>query len=174
MQLKETYEALNKFGKYLVQQSRSNLTRGNKNVSKALYNDLDYNIEVGKESFLFSFKMPEYGIYQDSGVSGTEKKYNTPFSYKSKMPPIKPLSDWAKARNIRLRDDKGRFQKGNYKTIGFLIARSIQKKGIKPSLFFTRPFEKAFKNLPKELIEAFALDTKEFLEYTLKDGKDKR
>ena len=72
MQLKETYEALNKFGKYLVQQSRSNLTRGNKNVSKALYNDLDYNIEVGKESFLFSFKMPEYGIYQDSGVSGTD------------------------------------------------------------------------------------------------------
>ena len=98
----------------------------------------------------------------------TEKKYNTPFSYKQKMPPIKPLADWAKFRNIRLRNEKGQFAKGSYQTIGYLIARSIQRKGIKPSLFFTKPFEAAFKNLPDDLIEAFALDIDDFMDFTLK------
>ena len=41
MQLKQTQEALNKFAKYVIQQSRSNLTKGKKNVSKELYNSLD-------------------------------------------------------------------------------------------------------------------------------------
>jgi ElaB/YqjD/DUF883 family membrane-anchored ribosome-binding protein len=40
MQLDETREALNKFAKYVVQQSRSNLTKSDKNVSKELYNSL--------------------------------------------------------------------------------------------------------------------------------------
>ena len=71
------------------------------------------------------------------------------------MPPVKPLSEWAKSKNIRLRDEKGKFKKGNYNTIGFLIARSIYRKGIKPSLFFTKPFEQAFKKLPDELTEVW-------------------
>ena len=83
------------------------------------------------------------------------------------MPPIKPLSDWAKRKGIRLRDEQGKFEKGNYKTIGFLIARSIFRKGIKPSLFFTKPFEQGFKNLPDQVIEAYGLDIEEFLKFTL-------
>ena len=43
---------------------------------------------------------------------------------------------------------------------------SIYKKGIKPSLFFTKPFEQAFKKLPEELTEAFGLDIRNFLQYT--------
>jgi len=74
--------------------------------------------------------------------------------------------EWAKARNIRLRDEKGRYKKGNYRTIGFILQRSIYEKGIKPSLFFTKPFEKAFDNLPTELIEKFGLDIDDLLEFT--------
>lgn len=168
MDLKETNNALNKFAKYVIQQSRSNLTRGNKNYKKSLYDSLKSDINVSANSFSLSFIMNEYGVYQDKGVSGTEKKYNTPFSYRQKMPPIKPIADWAKFRNIRLRNEKGQFAKGNYNTIGYLIARSIKKKGIKPSLFFTKPFEKAFNNLPDELVKAYALDLDEFIDYTIK------
>ena len=42
MQLKETREALNNFGKFVVQQARARLTKGNKNVNKKLYNSLEY------------------------------------------------------------------------------------------------------------------------------------
>ncbi len=169
-ELKNINNALNKFAKYVIQQSRSNLTKGNKNYKKSLYDSLRYESNVSQNSFSLSFIMNEYGIYQDKGVSGTEQKYNTKFSYKQKMPPIKPLADWAKFRNIRLRNEKGQFTKGNYQTIGYLIARSIQRKGIKPSLFFTKPFESAFKNLPDDLIDAFALDIDDFMDFTLKQN----
>lgn len=168
MDLKETNNALNKFAKYVIQQSRSNLTRGNKNYKKSLYDSLKSDINVSANSFSLSFIMNEYGVYQDKGVSGTEQKYNTPFSYRQKMPPIKPIADWAKFRNIRLRNAKGQFAKGNYKTIGYILADSIKKKGIKPSLFFTKPFEKAFNNLPDQLVKAYALDLDEFIDYTIK------
>jgi len=171
MRLTKTEAALEAFKKFVIQQSRSRLSKGNKNVSKELYNSLKGNIKVMPNSIAVEFEMEDYGIFQDKGVSGTEKKYNTPYSYKSKMPPIKPLAQWAQSRNIRLRDEKGKFKKGNYNTIGFLIARSIYRKGIKPSLFFTKPFEQGFKKLPDELINSFGLDVEDFLAFTLKEDR---
>jgi hypothetical protein len=168
--LNNTKESLEKFRRFVAQQSRSRLSKAGKNDSKGLYKKLDGVLKVSPNSFQLSWDLG-YGEFIDKGVSGTKKKYNTPYSYKDKMPPIKPLADWAKRKAIRLRDDKGRFQKGNYKTIGFLIARSIQKKGLKPSLFFTKPFEQGFKKLPDELLEAYGLDVEEFLKYTLKQQR---
>ena len=166
--LKNVQESLNKFAKYVVQQSRSNLTKNKKNVSKSLYDSIEYDLNVSPNSFSLSFIMDEYGMFQDKGVSGKKKKYNTPYRYTNKMPPIKPLADWAKFKNIRLRNEKGQYGKGNYKTIGFLIARSIFNKGIKPSLFFTKPFEKAFERLPDELVKSFGLDLDDLLDFTTK------
>jgi len=171
MRLTKTQEALEAFKSFVIQQARTRLTKGRKNVSKGLYNSLKGYVKEMPNSILVEFEMDEYGVYQDKGVSGTQKKYNTPFSYKSKMPPIKPLADWAKARNIRLRDEQGKYKKGNYNTIGYLIARSIYRKGIKPSLFFTKPFEQAFEKLPNELVDKFGLDVEDFLAYTLKQDR---
>ena len=53
-------------------------------------------------------------------------------------------------------DKKGRFL--SYKQTGFALATIVKNYGIKPSMFFTKPFEKAFTNLPKELQEQFAKD----------------
>lgn len=162
-----TYQALNAFKKFVIQQSRSRLTKGRKNVNKKLYNSLDGEVKVNPNSFSLSFYMEEYGVYQDKGVSGTKKKYNTPFSYTSKRPPRKTLEEWISKRRFQFRDNKGRFM--SYKSMSFLIQRSIFEKGIKPSLFFTKPFEQGFKKLPDELVEAYGLDVEELLEYTLKN-----
>jgi len=171
MQLKETQKILEAFKDFVIQQSRSRLTKGKKNVSKQLYNSLNGFVKVMPNSINVEFEMSDYAMFQDKGVSGTEKKYNTPFSYTNKQPPSTPLANWAKFRNIRLRDKKGKYIKGSYKTIGFLIARSIKRKGIKPSLFFTKPFEQAFKKLPEELTNTFALDIEDFLAFTLKQDR---
>lgn len=160
----ETKEALEDFKKYVIQQARTNLTKGKKNVDKNLYNSLQGFVEKSPAGFRVYFEMEDYGMFQDQGVRGKKSYYadkatsGSPFSYKDKMPPIKPLADWAKKRNIRLRDEKGKFKKGNYNTIGFLIARSIFEKGMKASLFFTRPFQRAFERLPEDLREAFGKD----------------
>jgi len=162
---KETEKYLNDFAKYVIQQSRSNLTKGGKNVNKNLYNSLDKEIEVGANSFRMAFLMEDYGTFQDKGVSGKEKKYNTPFSYKSKRPPLKPITDWVKNRRFQFRQKNGKFM--SYQSTAFLVRNSIFKKGIKPSLFFTKPFEKAFERLPDELVEAYGLDVEQFLQYTI-------
>ena len=162
----KTYKYLNDFAKYVIQQSRSNLSKGNKNVNKNLYNSLDKQIEVGANSFRLAFLMENYGQFQDKGVSGTKKKYNTPFAYSTKRPPLKPIQDWVTKRRFQFKNkESGKFM--SYKSTAYLIAGGILKNGIKPSLFFTKPFEKAFERLPDELLEAYGLDLEQFLQYTI-------
>ena len=161
--LNRTKEALDDFKKYVIQQARTNLTKGKKNVDKKLYNSLQGFLDESPAGFRLYFEMEDYGMFQDKGVSGKKNKYDTPFSYKNKRPPIGPLAQWAKKKNIRLRDEQGRFKKGNYNTIGFLISKSIFEKGLKPSLFFTKPFERAIKRLPEDLAAAFGDDIKNML-----------
>lgn len=173
MQLENTQEAFDRFARYVIQQARSNLTKQKKNVSGNLYKSLGYKLSVYPNSMRLKFTgMDEgtYGSFVDQGVSGTEKKYPTKFSYRDKRPPVSALLPWIEAKRLRFRDSKGRFKKGSYKSMAYVIANNIYKRGIKPSYFFTKPFEKAFKGLPNEVVEAFGLDLDEFLDFT-KYGK---
>ena len=72
---KEIKQAFETFGKEVIQEARSNLTRKDKNVSKELYNGLNYEFEGYKGGFRFVINMPEYGMYQDLGVKGSENTY---------------------------------------------------------------------------------------------------
>ena len=148
-------DELNKFAKYVIQQSRSNLSKGKKNVSKELYNNLGYEISQSGSTMSLGFDMVDYGKFQDRGVSGTEKKYNTPYKYTNKMPPAKAFDKWTVRKGIAPRGKGGKFEKR--KGLNYAIAKSIYKKGIRPSMFFTKPFAAAFKRLPDELVEAYAI-----------------
>ena len=163
--LKNVQQELNRFAKYVIQQSRTNLTKGKKNSSKALYNSLDYDLNVSPNSFSMSFLMEDYGIFQDKGVSGIKKKYNTPYAYKDKMPPPSKMDKWIVRKGLKgIRGKDGKFI--SRKSLQFMIARSIYNNGIKPSLFFTKPFKKAFTNLNKDIIKAYQLDVEELLKFT--------
>ena len=153
---KEVQEAIDKFRKYVIQQSRSNLSKQRKNVNKSLYNSINGVSKVNKNSISLYFEMLDYGVFQDKGVSGKVKKYNTDFSYKSKMPPSKVFDKWIVRKGIAPRNEKGQFM--SRKSLSYLIARKIFREGIKPSLFFTKPFEKAYDRLPDEIIEAYGID----------------
>ena len=164
--LSNVEDELNAFRKHVITEARKNLTRNKKNASKTLYNDMNSFLKVSKNSFELGFEMPIYGQFQDQGVSGVKKKYNTPFSYTNKQPPAQVFEAWIKRKGIKGRDKRGRFITN--KSLSYLIARSVFNNGIKPSLFFTRPFELAYKRLGDDIIEAFGLDIDEFLKYTLK------
>ena len=166
-----TMLSLDEFGKELRKQSRSNLTRGKKNVSKKLYNSIGYETEQHPNSIEFSFNMLPYGDFVDKGVSGTQQRYNTPFKYTNEPPPFKDLYEWVKARRLNLRDKNGRFAKGGQKTLTFLIRRKIFTKGMKPTHFYSKPFDRLFKRLPQELIEAYQLDMREFLSFARKNKR---
>ena len=83
MQKDEVQKSLDAFKDHVIRQARSNLTRLKKNSSKKLYNSIDGKVKAMPNSISMEFTMEEYGFYQDKGVSGTDKKYDSPFSYKS-------------------------------------------------------------------------------------------
>jgi hypothetical protein len=155
MQKTEVQKELEKFRDYVISQSRSNLSRLKKNSSKRLYQSIKGDVKAMPNSMSIQFSMEDYGIFQDAGVSGKKKKYNTPYSYKSKMPPPKAFDKWIVRKGLAPRE-KGQFK--SRKGLSFAIARSVFMNGIKPSLFFTKPFEAAYKKLPEELVEKYGLD----------------
>jgi len=169
MDKEETYNALKRFQQYVVRESRSNLKRMKKNSSNKLYQSIKGSVKVNANSFELDIEMLPYGQFQDKGVSGKKKKYNTPYSYKDKMPPARAFDKWVVRKGIAPRNKQGQFQ--NRKGLSFAIARGIYINGIKPSLFFTKPFEKAFKKLSPELVEAYGLDVAELMEFTLPNLK---
>ena len=148
-----TKKALEKFGKYLVKESRKNLTRKKKNVTSSLYDSLDYQVKAMPNSFEFDFLMEEYGEWVDKGRRA------------GKNPPFSPLRKWVQDRRIQFRDNSGRFQ--TYDQTAWRVVKSIGRKGIEPSNFYTRPFNLGFQKLPNEVAEAYALDVEEFLEFTI-------
>jgi hypothetical protein len=178
MQFINVNKIAEKWGKYIVQQSRSRLTKGKQNVDKNLYNSLKSEIKKNNQGIDILISMLGYGKFQDQGVRGkiaspinTE---NSPFRYKDKMPPIETISSWAKKRNIRLRNDKGQFAKGNYNTIGFLFARSIRDKGFKATFFLTRSFETSQKWVEEKLARAVGEDVANEIRETAKKIESKK
>ena len=163
----EVQKQLDRFSKSVIKEARKNLTTLKKNHTKGLWQSLKGNVKAMPNSLSMDFEMNLYGQFQDKGVKGAnpslvkngkQKAPNSPFSFKNKKPPMEPLSRWAQKKNIRFRNADGTYAKGGYKTLGFWLQKRIYAQGIKPSLFFTKPFEAAFKRLPDELIEKFGLD----------------
>jgi len=159
MDQQETYDELKKFRDYVVKQARANLTRAGKKSSGALYESIDGEVKAMPNSIGIYFDMEEYGVYQDQGVNGVQRGWGSPYKYTTKMPPMKKLDGWLVRKGIAPRDKKGKLLPR--KSLQFLIARSIFRKGIKPSLFFTKAFEGGYKKLPDELIKKYGLDMEE-------------
>ena len=67
---KEVQEAIDRFRKYVIQQSRSNLTKQKKNFNKSLYNSINGVSKVNPNSISLYFEMLDYGIFVDKGVKG--------------------------------------------------------------------------------------------------------
>ena len=145
---------LEKFRDQVIEEAKENLRRLGKDGGK-LIDSIEGRVQANDNSFEMEFSMEDYGIFQDKGVSGKRKKYNTEFTYKDKMPPPRAFDKWIVRKGIAPRK-QGKF--ASRKSLQFMIARGVYMNGIKPSLFFTKPFEKAFKELPDTLIEAFGLD----------------
>ncbi len=169
-----TLQVLTDFSKYVVKQSRTNLTKGGRNVSKQLYDSIGYDVKVSKNSFELGFKMQDYGQFQDQGVRGkssSSRAPRSPFKFGTgsgaKGGLTNGIDTWVKRKRIQFKNRKsGKFM--SYENTAFLIRNSIYNKGLKPTMFFSKPFEAGFINLPDDVIQAYGLDVENFLKYTLK------
>ena len=174
----EVEKTIKRFRDYVIQQSRSNLSKSGKNSSKELYNSLKGEVVTDKGFTIVGFQMADYGQFVDLGVKGktsSNKAPNSPFKFGSgtgrKGGLTQGINQWVKQKGFQFRDRKsGRFL--SYDSTAYLITRSIFHKGIKPSLFFTKPFEAGYKKyIDVDLLKAFGQDIETIVDYNLKDLK---
>jgi hypothetical protein len=161
---------LHSLGKYVVKQSRTMLTKAKKNVSKDLYNSIKYEVVSDDDNFILQFYMVDYGKFVDKGVSGKKKIQNyitwdkrniaSPFQFgtgssligKAKGGMSGIMSKWAKKKGFQWKDKQtGKFM--SHKSMGYLIARSIYRDGIKSLSFFQRPLMLGMKTFGKDLLD---------------------
>jgi len=154
---------LNSFGKQVVAQSKTTLNYKKGDKSK-LEDSINFKVIQGKGGFTVQFFMSSYGQYVDKGVSGTKVKRSfkdykgkvikSPYSYRAakghSQPPSSALDKWVIKKGIAPRNAKGQFIKR--KTLTFLIARSIGRKGIQGISFFQKPLGLALKQFAPQLL----------------------
>tara|TARA_R110002126_G_scaffold108721_3_gene245422 strand:- start:10832 stop:11350 length:519 start_codon:yes stop_codon:yes gene_type:complete len=170
-----TYEnlkdALAEVRDLIVMESKQNLIAAKKGGGALEDSIKGTPVTEDNDTLKFQILMEDYATFVDKGVSGTETKYDTPYSYTDKMPPPSSLDKWTVRKGIAPRDDKGRFMPR--KTLQFLIARSIFKNGIKPSLFYTKPYHKYLKSISKRLEKQYRVDVMDFTEFIIKEYNGK-
>ena len=156
MEFKFVKETLDKIGDIYIQELTDKLLSLNKSASGDLIDSLDYDVKSTAEGFILELQALEYLRYVDSGRRP------------GKQPPTKPIEKWIKDKGIKGRDKKGRFIKD--KSTAFLIARSIGKKGIKP----THVLEDTVKDIlndNRDLVFAFQNDVDAILQSMLEGFK---
>ena len=165
MEHKNLERYLNSFGKQVVAQAKEELEKEKGNT--ALGGSIRY--ELTKE-FNVEFFMNSYGEFLDKGVSGTKvkrsftnqdgQKESSPFSYTTKQPPTGIIDRWVVRKGLEgSRDKEGKFIKR--KSMVFLIARSIKRKGIKGLSFFQKPMGFAIKDFDVLFGKALKQDIEE-------------
>ena len=148
-----TLKALRKYRDYVIKQARANLTRKGMGAHTRLYKSLRGIVAVkqGRDTLgrfttgmqpQLTFFMEKYGDFVDQGVKGTDdndsnraaKPYK--FDKRKKYINLGAAESFIKRRGIRAKRGMG-----GRKSLKFAIARVIHRRGIKRSLFLTRPLQ---------------------------------
>lgn len=154
----EVQKLLDDFRDKVIAEAKQGLPRDTGGLAKSLKS----YVKESKNSIQISFSMNEYGFYQDRGVKGVRSgkslsgyQFGTGSGEKGGL--TRGINKWVRRKQIQFRNkETGQFM--SYEQTARTIIRSIWQKGIKPSMFFTRPFEKYYKKLPKAVTEKYALD----------------
>lgn len=164
MKVENLEKVFDAFGKKTVQTARGILNAKGKNTSGNLADSLGYHLKVYPSGSLeMQFLAAGYAKFVDEGVSGTKKKYKTPYSYTNKQPPSGVIDKWVVRKGLKAaRNKKGQFIKR--KSLVFLIARSIKLYGIEPTHFFSDALNEGLNALPPQIARAYAKDAAKFLE----------
>lgn len=165
-------QALNDFGKFIVKQSKTNLSKKGHRDTDKLYRSLKYYTKENPNSITLSIFMEDYGKFLDKGVKGfrsSERAPKSPYKFGTGRGKTGGLTNairkWVERKRFQFRDKKGRFL--SYEQTSFTIRNSIWNKGLRATEFYSRPFELAFKKLPQVIIHAYGLDVDKLLDDVL-------
>ena len=161
---------LNSYGNYLVRQAKKILKK--RGDTGKLEKSLTYIVDTTSKGFSIQLISAKHGEYIAKGVSGTKtkrtyitaegKRKRSPYKYKpsSNLRGLEAATGtfrkYAKRKGIKGRGKDGRFITD--KQLGFMIAESVKKKGIKAASFYAKPLSMSFDLFKKKLGENFVKD----------------
>jgi hypothetical protein len=96
-------QAMDEFGKLWVKTLREQLITTQpfpKRATGDLYNSIGYRVTQKDNDWTLTLLSEDYMKFVDKGVSGTQRRYNTPFSYKNKYPKIDAIREWTRVKGI--------------------------------------------------------------------------
>ena len=160
---KNSMQVLEEYRRWVLAQSKANLSKKKKNASGDLKKSLKgyinrrFNRDSGGK-FISGRQLPGlrfeynyYGEFIDKGVKGSKETYiksmNSPYKFRNNKGsvPVKPIKEWLAKR--------GKDQK-----LAYAVARSIYRKGIEATKFFSAPFNKRYRSFVHKYHVAIADD----------------
>lgn len=160
----------------VIQDAQANLEKGANIASGALASSMKIlPVEFAGSIYVLQITLADYYDFINKGVSGTENKRNSPYSFKNNYvgkPMALALLKWLRQGANKVRDTKpkkkayGKLEKKNkglaklvnktdsLKSLAYAVATSIKKKGIKPTHFLDNAVEKNYPLLKKQLEQA--------------------
>lgn len=137
------YSALVNTGDELVKELTRQLLINDKVATRHLINSLDFDVVETMEGLTIKLKADYYLKYVDEGRSP------------GNFPPTKDIIKWIKAKGISFNNSKGK--KYTKEQMGFVIARSIGRKGIKATNVINTSINNILNNLDS-ISEAYKQD----------------
>ena len=170
-------EVLKEFGLEMQADLKAELVKDGAYVSGDLAEQIDFSSIINGEGYVFTLRLKDYYDYVNKGVSGTDKKRNTPYSYMSSSKiPFYFAKQWM--NNKGLFKTKGstitslagkQYKVGSKDSQAFAMARSWKEKGTKGNHFYDNVVtETRLDKLRKDLASAAAGDMKIALTDTFK------
>lgn len=174
-------QVLEDFGNEMQTSLKAELVKDSAYVSGDLAEQIEFTAVVNGKGYLFQLKLKDYYDYVNKGVSGTDRKRNTPYSYMSASKiPFYFAKQWMNNKGLFL--PKGTafsslatrktYKVGDKDSQAFAMARSWKQNGIRGNHFYDKVVTEArIEKLQKDLAEAGAKDISTIITDTFKKLK---
>jgi len=170
-------QVLEDFGNEMQKDLKAELVKDKAYVSGDLAEQIEFTSVINGQGFVFSLRLKDYYDYVNKGVSGTDRKRNTPYSYMSSSKiPFYFAKQWMnnkglfKAKGSTITSLAGnQYKVGSKDSQAFAMARSWKEKGTKGNHFYDNVVTEArLDKLRKDLASAAAGDLKTVITDTFK------
>jgi len=158
-----------------IEEANQNLAQTNSVSSGKLQDSLGFKNTFTGQKYTVDYLAEDYFRFVDEGVQGTGPgsiNNTSPFRYKNKMPPPNAIEKWLKQNrgkgrvsDVRKYGSEGVEKKSiktniSDKTLSFIIARSIKRKGLKATGFWSKAWAETFKDFDQQMSKALGEDIK--------------
>jgi hypothetical protein len=134
----KSYALVIKWLEGVVKLAKQNLANSDANASNALAQSISVEpITLTDSSFVVAIKANDYWKFVDLGVKGavsSSRAPNSPFQYRDKRPPIRPLQEWIAFKGIPM---EGRDKKAANRSFAINIANKIRREGLRATNFMS-------------------------------------